>query len=83
MAIPYLLLPMPSTLSNAFGPLDGFGGGVVGFHHLVEIREGRLGVGPVEDGLVARAGRPLLLLTTGVLALDSQISRCQGSSTIR
>ena len=81
MVIPYLPLPMPSKLSYSSGPVEGLVVASPDFTIWSRSVNIVLALGPLNMAWVARADRPLLLLTKSVLAVDSQVSRCQGSST--
>ena len=80
MVIPYFPVPMPSRLSNPSGPVEGLvtaPSWVTSWSRLLKICT------PVEllkAPLVARSARPLELFTKSLLAVASQVSRCQGSS---
>src|SRR6516165_4679806 len=81
MVMPYLPLPIPSRLSYWSGPVDGL---VVASPEVTSCfswLKMLTAVGVLNTPEVARAWRPFLLFTNSWLAVDSQVSRCQGSST--
>ena len=81
MVMPYLPLPMPRRLSNSSGPVDGLV--VASPERTRELSWLKMDTAVLDSkaAVVARALRPLLLLTKSWLAVASHVSRCQGSRT--
>ena len=79
--MPYLPLPMPSRLSYWSGPVDGLVVASPEFTSVLSWLKMDTAVLFSKVAFVARALRPLLLLTKSWLAVASQVSRCHGSRT--
>ncbi len=81
IAMPYLPLPIPSRSSKSSDPVEGLVTPPSLFTSALRSVKICVAAGVEKTALVARADRPLPLFTKGSLAVDSHVSRYQGSRT--